>query len=54
VDGGNRPNEAMRSFAEHSGIGPSQVLFFKINSSQKLEITILEPGKSLNLSELLQ
>ncbi len=44
----------MISGSEARVIGPSQVLFFKINSSQKLEITILEPGKSLNLSELLQ
>jgi cyanophycinase len=34
-------------------MGPSQVLFFKMNSSKKLEVTILGPEKTINLSELL-
>jgi hypothetical protein len=33
-------------------IGPSQVLFFKLNSKKILEVTILGPGKTLTLSEL--
>lgn len=34
-------------------IGPSQVLFFKMTAANKLEVTILEPNKTINLSELL-
>lgn len=34
-------------------IGPSQVLFFKMTAANKLEVTILGPNKTINLSELL-